>query len=122
MSWDVEYTEQFETWWVTLAADDQRSLLAVVLMLEIKGPGLGRPHADRVHASRHHNMKELRDQSLRVLFIFDPRRTAILLLGGDKSPDDPTTPTWNDWYEMFVPLADLLYDDYLDELRREGLI
>lgn len=64
-------------------------------------------------------MKELRAAhggALRVLLMFDPRRQVVLLLGGDKSGE------WNAWYEWAVPLADDLYDDYLDELRREGLI
>lgn len=64
-------------------------------------------------------MNELRaakDGALRVLFMFDPRRQAILLLGGDKNG------AWNDWYEWAIPAADDLYDDYLDELRQEGLI
>jgi hypothetical protein len=53
---------------------------------------------------------------LRVLFMFDPRRQAILLLGGDRSGE------WNAWYAWAVPLADDLYDTYLVELRDEGLI
>lgn len=62
-------------------------------------------------------MKELRPPGgfLRVLFAFDPRRQAILLLGGDKSND------WSGWYERNIPLADDLYDQYLDDLRDEGL-
>jgi hypothetical protein len=51
-----------------------------------------------------------------------PRRAAILLIGGDKSPDDPTTPAWNAWYDHFVPIADKLYDVHLSELRDEGLV
>ncbi|MEO6627656.1 MAG: relaxase domain-containing protein [Aquihabitans sp.] len=73
----------------------------------------------RIHTSRHHNMKELRSSeggALRVLFMFDPRRQVILLLGGDESG------RWNEWYQWAVPMADRLYDDYLDELSREGLI
>lgn len=64
-------------------------------------------------------MKELRAAkggALRVLFSFDPRRQAILLLGGDKSGE------WNDWYAWAVPLADELYDEYRRELGEEGLI
>jgi len=53
-----------------------------------------------------------------VLFCFDPRRTAILLLGGDKSEGS----LWNAWYERAVPEADDLYDIYLAELREEGLL
>jgi hypothetical protein len=55
---------------------------------------------------------------LRVLFCFDPRRTAILLLGGDKSEGS----VWNAWYGTAVPEADRLYDIYLAELREEGLL
>jgi hypothetical protein len=64
-------------------------------------------------------MKELRaakDGVLRVLFMFDPRRQAILLIGGDKSEQ------WESWYEQAIPLADELYDEYLAELKEEGLI
>jgi len=51
-----------------------------------------------------------------VLFMFDPRRTVILLLGGDKTDE------WDRWYEWAIPAADDLYDAYLTELRDEGLI
>lgn len=64
-------------------------------------------------------MKELRvgsEGQLRVLFAFDARRTAILLLGGNK------TGRWNEWYRVAIPEADHLYDQYLEELRTEGLI
>jgi hypothetical protein len=77
------------------------------------------PHADTVKGSRHAQMKELRTQChgrpLRTFFAFDPRRAAILLLGGDKTGDTR-------FYERMIPLADRLYDEYLAELRREGLI
>jgi hypothetical protein len=53
---------------------------------------------------------------LRILFAFDPRRTAILLLGGDKTGE------WRSWYTRMIPLADDLYEDYLRELRNEGLL
>ena len=66
-------------------------------------------------------MKELicnEDGYLRVLFIFDPRRTAILLLGGDKAEDSE----WNEWYVHAIPAADDLYDIHISTLRKEGLI
>jgi hypothetical protein len=50
-----------------------------------------------------------------VLYAFDPRRVAILLIGGDKTGHDR-------WYEQFVPVADRLYDRHLETLKREGLI
>jgi hypothetical protein len=85
------------------------------------GPALGRPVVDNLHQSRQANMKELRaERAIRVLFAFDPRRTAILLIGGDKSPDDPGTPDWNQWYDHHTPIADDLYDKHLEELREDG--
>ena len=117
--WGVEYTDEFALWWETLTLAEQASLEAGVRLLERFGPGLSRPHADVVNGSRHPNMKELRTQCkgrpLRTFFAFDPRRSTILLIGGDKAGDDR-------FYERMVPLADRLYDEYLDELREEGLI
>lgn len=117
--WEVEVTDQFCDWWRGLTADQQESLTDRVDLLAERGPDLGRPVVDRIQTSRHHNMKELRAAhggALRVLLMFDPRRQVILLLGGDKSGE------WNAWYEWAVPVADDLYDEYLDELKREGLI
>lgn len=117
--WEVEVTDEFAEWWQHLTSDQQESVTDRVDLLAERGPDLGRPVVDRIQSSRHHNMKELRAAkggALRVLFMFDLRRQVILLLGGDKSG------AWNDWYEWAVPLADDLYDEYLDELKREGLI
>jgi hypothetical protein len=64
-------------------------------------------------------MKELRcgrREAIRVIFAFDPRRTAILLLGGSKAG------RWREWYRDAIPQADRLYSTYLAELSREGLI
>lgn len=119
VSWQVEYTEEFERWWASLTADEQADLDAGVELLATHGPQLGRPHVDTIHGSKHSNMKELRTQSLgkplRTFFAFDPRRTAILLIGGDKTGD-------NRFYDRMVPIADRLFDDYLAELKNEGLI
>jgi hypothetical protein len=99
-----------------LTVDEQGSIAIAVEAIEERGPALGRPFVDTVKASRHANMKELRPhgETLRILFAFDPRRTAILLLGGDKRG------RWNRWYAEMIPVADQLYDDHLAELRREG--
>ena len=117
MAWEVEFTAEFETWWGDLNPDQQEALTARVGLLSEFGPGLGRPVVDRIEGSRHAHMKELRaskDGALRVLFAFDPRRTAILLLGGDKSGQ------WIAWYARAIPEADWLFDEHLRELRREG--
>jgi hypothetical protein len=117
--WEVEYTYEFEQWWLDLTQEQQEALDARVMLLAEHGPGLKRPVVGDIKASRHANMKELRTSkggALRVLFAFDPRRHAILLLGGDKSGE------WSDWYEWAVPQADDLYDTHLQELRDEGLL
>ena len=113
--WEVEYTDEFGAWWDTLSADDQQAIDAAVGLLAERGPGLGRPLADTVTGSRHPNMKELRVGTIRVLFAFDPTRTAVLLIGGDKRD------RWQEFYETAIPLADRLLDEHLAELeQREG--
>lgn len=120
--WEVIGTDEFAAWYLDELTDEQRGAVdARVDLLEATGPTLGRPTVDTIQASKHHNLKELRcskDGALRILFIFDPLRQAVLLLGGDKSEDEE----WNDWYLTAVPRADALYDEYLNELRDEGLI
>jgi hypothetical protein len=118
MNWEVEYTDEFDDWFQELDADTQRGIDAAVALLRERGPALGRPAVDTIKGSRYPNMKELRPfaGSVRILFAFDPRRTAILLLGGDKRD------RWDEWYETMVPLADRLYEDYLLTLHREGLL
>jgi hypothetical protein len=114
MAWEVEYTSEFGAWWDGLSVREQTDVRAVVGLLEEKGPALRRPHVGAISNSRHANMKELVIQHVgrpyRVLFAFDPRRTGILLIGGDKTGKDR-------WYEVFVPVADKLYDDHLQQLR-----
>lgn len=83
-------------------------------MLEERGPALGRPLVDSVEGSRHANMKELRVGTIRILFAFEPRRAAILLIGGDKRD------RWQEFYEQMIPLADELFDEHLMELESEG--
>ena len=116
MSWDVEYTNEFEDWWDDLTIDEQDSVESCIPFLRRHGPALGRPLVDTVKGSRHRNMKELRPPAtnIRIFFAFDPRRVAILLIGGDK------TDRWQEWYDENIPIADALYDDYLEELHREG--
>ena len=117
VEWEVEYTDAFEVWWNGLTLDEQEDVDASVRLLQRFGPNLPRPHSDTVKGSRHPNMKELRIQHkgrpFRVLYAFDPRRCAILLLGGEKTGDDR-------WYERMIPIADRLYDEHLAALEREG--
>jgi len=92
VEWGVEYTDHFEEWWNGLDSAEQEEVAAKVGLLEECGPASGRPY--------------------RILFAFDPRRSAILLIGGDKTGRDR-------WYEEYVPRADRLYDQHLETLRRE---
>ena len=61
-------------------------------------------------------MRELRIQHqgrpYRLLYAFDPKRAAVLLIGGDKTGVDR-------WYDIFVPLADRLLDEHLADLEKE---
>lgn len=123
MPWEVEYTDEFEDWWLQISETQQEAVAARVELLQQNGPNLGRPTVDLIKTSRHKSMKELRCSSggdIRVFFIFDPTTAAILLIGGIKSPDDPTSPNWNDWYDLYVPIADDLYDEHLAQLKKEG--
>lgn len=119
MSWNVEVTDECKVWLEGLAEAEFDSVDYAVDLLTEYGPQLEHPHSSKVNGSRHAHMRELRVQSggkpLRIFYAFDPRRSAILLIGGDKTGDKR-------FYERMIPVADDLYDVYLDELRQEGLI
>ena len=114
-NWDVEYTDEFGRWWEQLTESEQESVAASVELLEMCGPNLKFPHSSGITTSGYDHMRELRTQHegrpYRTLYAFDPRRTAILLIGGDKTGN-------NRWYDEFVPIADQLYADHLAELER----
>jgi hypothetical protein len=115
--WEVEGTDQFADWFVALSGDEQVAVGRVVDMLVEHGPALPFPYSSGISTSRHRHMRELRIQHegrpYRVLYAFDARRAAILLLGGDKTGQDR-------WYEQSVPSADALYDGHLETLKKEG--
>jgi hypothetical protein len=113
--WEVEFTDQFGEWWSELSEDEQEEIDARVALLERRGSSLGRPLVDAITSSRHPHLKELRAGSIRILFAFDPRRVAILLIGGDKRDE------WSSWYDVVVPRADDLFDEHLRELQEEEL-
>jgi hypothetical protein len=73
--WEIELTERVERWLLEELDDDgRRQIVPAIDKLEEVGPTLGRPAVDRIKASRHHNMKELRSTggNIRILFAFDP--------------------------------------------------
>lgn len=117
--WEINITDAFADWYENLAEADQEPIRAAVEQLEQRGPSLGRPLVGQVDGSRLHNLKELRPlgKTIRILFVFDPRREAVLLLGADKAQYG-----WNAWYPGAITEAERLYDDYVTDLRKEGLI
>jgi hypothetical protein len=119
MTWIIEVTDEFGEWYSAVSGAIQDDIDRSVGLLEAKGPQLGFPHSSGIAGSRHDHMRELRVQSggdpYRIFYAFDPRPTAILLIGGNKAGNDR-------FYETAIPIADKLYDTYLLEIKKEGLI
>jgi hypothetical protein len=106
-------------WWNRLSEEQQDVVGYSVRYLIEFGPALGFPHSSKVTASRYPQMRERRTlgagRPLRTLCAFDPRRPAIVLIGGEKTGDDR-------WYERFVPVADRIFERHLLALEKEGNI
>ncbi len=115
MSHKLVMTRQVRDWLRALRSGDpvtRRLVAEAIDRLLDDGPALGRPLADRISGSRLHNLKELRPGSsgtteVRILFIFDPARNAVLLVAGDKSGP------WEQWYRDAIPAAEAAYEAYL---------
>ncbi|NNC31913.1 type II toxin-antitoxin system RelE/ParE family toxin [Longimicrobium terrae] len=111
---EVEYTDVYDAWWDGLSKSEREAVSGSVGLLMQRGPHLPFPHSSGVYGSRYSHMRELRVQHrgrpYRVLYAFDPRRIAILLIGGDKTGDGR-------WYDRFLPVADALYDQHLFSIR-----
>ena len=118
MDWSVEHTDEFAEWYSGLSESQQDDITAAGLLLMEHGPQLPFPHSSGIAGSKHTHMREPRVQSggrpIRVFYAFDPRRAAILLIGGDKTGDGR-------FYERMLRVADKLYDAHIDEIRKEGL-
>lgn len=116
MEWVVLFDEEFAEWLDSLEESLRVKIAAHVELLERFGPNLGRPRVDTVKGSDYANMKELRIQHRgepwRILFAFDPRRNAILLLGGNKASDKR-------WYQENIPVADKRFRRHLERLKAE---
>jgi len=113
VAWEEEFSDEFGYWWDTLTAAEQKSIDFTVSLLQSTGPMLRMPYSSGVETSRYAHMRELRIQHegrpYRVLYAFDQRRIAVLLVGGDKTGNDR-------WYEESVPRADAIYDQHLREI------
>lgn len=115
--WVVE-AGLIEDWLKTVDEETFDRIGAAVEILAEHGPGLGRPLVDTVVGSRHKTMKELRPGSsgrseVRILFAFDPKRRAILLVAGDKHGQ------WQRWYKENIPVADDRYDDHQASVKKQ---
>lgn len=111
--WAVLQSPTFSEWFRTSLTDDERdAIIATVLRLQEDGPALRRPLSGLIKGSRFSNMKELIPPvgNIRILYVFDPARQALLLLGGDKSDD------WIGWYARNIPIADAIYERHLARL------
>jgi hypothetical protein len=114
MTWQVLVSDQVRQWLDSL---DQPTFAVVMKALEILsefGPVLGRPYVGKITGSRVSNLKELRPLSndsghVRILFAFDSRRAAILLIAGDK------TGQWRKWYKKQIPEAERLFQQHLKQ-------
>jgi hypothetical protein len=121
MVWEIYLTDEVLAWLDGLLAGDAATHRQVVIAIEALaqgGPNLGRPLVDRIKGSNIHNLKELRPGSsgtseVRILFAFDPWRSAILLVAGDKAG------RWSQWYREALPRAEALYEQYLKERAAE---
>ncbi len=116
MEWDVLFDEQFDEWLAALELGLQNEIWAYVELLRRLGPNLSRPRVDTVKGSAFSNMKELRIQyqgdPWRILFAFDPRRNAILLVGGNKRGKKK-------WYEKHIRIADERFRRHLRRLKQD---
>jgi len=110
VAWEVEFTDEFGAWWDDLTADEQDSVDFGVGLLIERGPTLGYPYSSKVMGTRFAQMRELRIQHegrpYRVFYAFDPRRVAMLLIGGDKTGNAR-------FYEQMIPVADDLFAAHL---------
>jgi hypothetical protein len=86
VTWQVEYTDEFGDWWDMLSGEGRTRVTASVGLLERLGSN-SPPHSSGISGSRHGHVRELRVQvggrPLQVFNALDPRRAAILLIGGE---------------------------------------
>ncbi|MBI2421498.1 MAG: type II toxin-antitoxin system RelE/ParE family toxin [Candidatus Hydrogenedentes bacterium] len=116
VTWQVEFCDDFYLEFKELEEVVQDELLASLTLLKALGPGLGRPHVDTLEGSKHSNMKELRfranDGVWRAAFAFDPARTAIVLVAGDKARSGQRR-----FYKQLIKKADKRFDEHLERLK-----
>lgn len=116
MEWTVLLDDDFESWLLEQTQVVRVGIASRITLLAKAGPALGRPHVDTLAGSTLTNLKELRIQiqgdPWRVLFVFDPKRQAIILVGGNKRGDKR-------WYRKNIPIAEERYRRYLESTKGE---
>lgn len=115
--WNIEYT-YIEQWLDTLENDAVSMIFAALEHLQEEGPNLGRPLVDTLSKTSVKNLKELRPVSpkgseIRIIFAFDPNRSAVMLLGGDKAKGKNNKIKWSEWYKRKIPEAERIYAEHL---------
>ena len=120
MPWRTDSTEEFDAWLDILEEEDQNHIIGAIEVLKRVGPVLGFPLVKPIKTKTRCTMRELRPASkgaieVRVLFAWDKKREAVMLLGGDKSGD------WDGWYERNISLADDLFDRHAERQAKEAL-
>lgn len=115
MEWTVIFDDDFDAWFIQQEVSLQDAILTHAKLLQQFGPNLHRPYVDNVKGSKLPNLKELRVQHQgepwRILFAFDPKRQAFLLVGGSKQGNDR-------WYKKAIPLAEKRYRRHLEEMEK----
>jgi hypothetical protein len=112
--WEVYLVNEVREWIDDLDDATHRRVVQAIDALAEYGPGLGRPLVDTLHGSSMAHLKELRPGTVRILFAFDPWRSSILLVAGDKAGQ------WSSWYREAIPLAEQRYEIYVKERSEEG--
>lgn len=125
MAWDVAMHEEVDEWLCALDDDLHAKAVAVLELLQENGPQLGRPYVDTLSGSEVKNLKEIRVGGkdgrgkrceLRVLFAFDPKKSAILLVAGDKA--NTQNAKWNKWYRIHIPIAEKRFENHIKALNQ----
>ncbi len=115
MQWSLIYHDEFAAWLAAQEEPLQDEALAHLEMLKDRGPLLGRPYVDTLKGSSLANLKELRFEikraPIRILFAFDPKRQAVILLGGNKQ-------TTKRWYDINIPIAEKRFRQHVEALSK----
>jgi hypothetical protein len=108
--WMILRSAAYANWFDDLAVEGQDAIIAVALRLQVDGPAPRRPLSGKIKGSRFKTMKELISPrgNIRILYVFDPKRRGVFLLGGAKTDD------WTEWYDTNMAIADAIYERHLE--------